>query len=361
MINSLEASMNGVVAHYIGSYQEGEDVTYSPTLLLIEEEELYNTLFKYFLTHFKEPDFFNFTFFSGEVELNPVYNFVANIFDDPSCLHEQSVKIARHLYEKSKHPNIKSGELYVSYFSNILVDDELVDAVGIFKSENKDSFLKLEQKDLNFHLTKESGINIGKLDKGCLIFNVEREKGFKICNIDHSNRNKEAQYWREEFLMISARSDDYHQTENYIKATKYFIKDRMVKEFDVDKTVEAEVLHRSQQYFKNNEKFNAIEYEEKVFKDNKVVESFKDYKQEYEDTRSTSLDDSFEISDYAVKKQSKVFKSIIKLDKNFHIYIHGDKNKILKGTDENGKKYYILYYDDENTITINHIIRRTKI
>ena len=58
--------------------------------------------------------------------------------------------------------------------------------------------------------------------------------------------------------------------------------------------------------------------------------------------------DAFEISDYAVKKQSRVFKSIIKLDKNFHIYVHGDKNKIEKGTDHEGRKYYILYYDDES-------------
>lgn len=348
MINHIEASMHGVVAHYIGNHNEGEDVTYSPSLLTIDDEELHEVLFKYFLTHFREPEFFNFTFTSGDVALNPVYNFVANIFDDPSCLHEQSVKIARHLYEKSKHPNIKSGELYIAYFSNVLVDDELVDAVGIFKSENKDLFLKLDKVGNSFHLSKESGTNIGKLDKGCLIFNTEREEGFKICNIDHSNRYKEAQYWREEFLTITARADDYHQTKNYIQATKHFIKDRMSKEFDTDKADEAAVMNRSQEYFKHNEKFDAIEYEERVFKDDKVVAAFQDYKQEYENTRSANLADAFDISEYAVKKQSNVFKSIIKLDKNFHIYIHGDKNKINKGTDDEGRKYYILYYDTEN-------------
>jgi hypothetical protein len=348
MINHIEATMENVAAHYIGNYNEGEDVIYSPSLLTIEDEALYDILIKYFITHFKEPEYFNFTFSSGEVALNPVYNFVANIFDDPSCLHEQSVKLARHLYEKSKHPNIKSGELYISYFKNVLVDDELVDAVGIFKSENKDLFLKLEKNGQAFHLLKDSGTNVGKLDKGCLIFNTEREDGFKICNIDHSNRYKEAQYWRDEFLMITPRSDDYHQTKNYIHATKHFIKERMSKEFDTDKSDEASVMNRSFEYFKNQEKFDAVEYETRVFKDDKVVEAFQDYKQEYQNTRSAALGDTFDISDYAVKKQSRVFKSIIKLDKNFHIYIHGDKNKIEKGTDHEGRKYYILYYDDES-------------
>lgn len=346
MINHLEATLDGVVAHYLGQYHDGEDILYSPALIDVSDEALYKTLFTYFLTHFKEPEFFNFTFSSGEVVLNPVYNFVANIFDDPSCLHEQSVKIARHLFEKSKHPNIKSGELYITYFSNILVDDEWVEAVGIFKSENKDLFLKLDTQ--NFRLLQEMGTNIGKLDKGCLIFNTERDLGFKICNIDHSNRYKEAQYWREDFLMIVPRSDDYHQTKNYIQVTKNFIKDRMHKEFDVDKGAEAVAMNRSFEYFKHAEKFDALEYETRVFKDDKVVEAFQEYKEAYQQERATTLFDQFEISDHAVKKQSRVFKSVIKLDKNFHIYVHGDKNKILKGTDTEGQKYYILYYQEEH-------------
>ncbi|MBK9733843.1 MAG: nucleoid-associated protein [Saprospiraceae bacterium] len=348
MINYIEASLDAVVAHYIGSHSEREDISYSKEVLTIEDEELYDVLFKFFLNHFKEPEYFNFTFSSGEVELNPVFNFVSNIFDDPGCIHEQSVKIARHLYEKSKHPNIKPGELYISYFSNIHIDNEIVDAVGIFKSENKDYFLKLNTNTPEFKLMKDIGTNIGKIDKGCLIFNCERDNGFKICNIDHSNRYKEAIYWREDFLMLKPRKDDYHQTTNYIQATKNFIKDRMAKEFDTDKMDEAAVMSRSFDYFKKQEKFDAVEYEERVFRDGKVVEAFKDYKQEYEGSRATALTDSFDISSYAVNKQSRIFKSIIKLDKNFHIYIHGDKNKILKGVDDEGKKYYMLYYDNED-------------
>ena len=114
------------------------------------------------------------------------------------------------------------------------------------------------------------------------------------------------------------------------------------------KAEEASVMRRSQDYFKHNEKFDIVEYEERVFKDGKVIEAFQDYKSEYESTKATSLDDRFDISDYAVKKHARVFKSIIKLDKNFHIYVHGDKNKILKGTDDDGKKYYILYYEEES-------------
>jgi hypothetical protein len=348
MINYSQSTLHGVVAHMIGNHNSGEDIKYSSSPLHIEDQELEKCLFNYFFNHFKDPEFYRFSFPTGEIELNPIYNFAANIFDDPSCLHEQSVKIARHLYEKSKHPNIKSGELYVAYFSDILIDDEMTDALVIFKSENKENFLQLRDGNEGFNLLLDNGIPTDKLDKGCIIFNTDRDEGFKICNIDHSNRYKEAQFWREEFLMITPAKDDYHMTKNYIQVTKNFIRERMPVEFDADKADEAAAMSRSFEYFKHNEKFDALEYEKKVFKDDKVVDAFKDYKEEFQNLKNATLFDEFDISDYAVKKQSRVFKSVIKLDKNFHIYVHGDKNKILKGQDDDGRKYYILYYENEN-------------
>ena len=56
---------------------------------------------------------------------------------------------------------------------------------------------------------------------------------------------------------------------------------------------------------------------------------------------------NFEISAHAVKKQARVFKSVLKLDKNFHIYIHGDRNKIEHGVDEQGRKFYKIFYEQE--------------
>ena len=59
------------------------------------------------------------------------------------------------------------------------------------------------------------------------------------------------------------------------------------------------------------------------------------------------LADDFDISDSAVKKQARTLKSVIKLDKNFHIYIHGNRNLIEQGEDKNGK-FYKVYYHEEN-------------
>ena len=59
----------------------------------------------------------------------------------------------------------------------------------------------------------EEGVNVNKLDKGCLIFNVNEEEGYKILLVD-SNRY-DTKYWTEQFLGIDALADDAFFTKKY--------------------------------------------------------------------------------------------------------------------------------------------------
>jgi hypothetical protein len=78
-----------------------------------------------------------------------------------------------------------------------------------------------------------------------------------------------------------------------------------------------------------------------------VIDSFNRYKSAYQQEHEIDIADDFTISESAVKKQARTLKSVIKLDKNFHIYIHGNRNLIAQGADENGK-FYKIYYQEEN-------------
>ena len=69
-------------------------------------------------------------------------------------------------------------------------------------------------------------------------------------------------------------------------------------------------------------------------------------RQEYEQDRDIRIEDEFGISDSAVKKQARSYKSVIKLDRNFHIYVHGNRNLLEQGEDEKGK-FYKVYYEEE--------------
>jgi hypothetical protein len=82
--------------------------------------------------------------------------------------------------------------------------------------------------------------------------------------------------------------------------------------------------------------------------DPNIIESFRNFDSHYRQENDIQLDDSFAISAQAVKKQARVFKSVLKLDKNFHIYIHGNREMIEHGVDENGRKYYKIYYENES-------------
>lgn len=347
MIHYQNARIEYAIVHTIGHAALGLPLKLSTQPLLLVPE-VHDMLLAYMVQNFKTPEFFQFTFSSGEVVLNPVYNFVANIFDNTDSVYEESIRICRLLHDCSQNPSIIPGEVIIAYITDILVEDQLVDAVGIFKVEGKVNFLTIESSLADIEILHHQGFNIDRLDKGCLIFNTHRDTGFKILNIDHINRNKEAQYWRDQFLNISSIQNDYNQTKEYIYLTKNFIKDNLAIS-DVPDTIQhAGIIKRCADYLTQNDRFEVDTFVSNVIKEPELIPAFQQYKAEYTALKQSELFDTFEISDIAVQKHKKVFKSVIKLDKNFHIYIHGDRSKINKGVDSEGKKYYMIYYDEES-------------
>ncbi|MDR2848851.1 MAG: nucleoid-associated protein, partial [Bacteroidales bacterium] len=226
---------------------------------------------------------------------------------------------------------------------------EEVDAVGLFKSESKETFLKVYPTTDNFEIESEDGININKLDKGCLVFNTEKENGYLVSVVDNLRQSGEAMYWRDNFLNISQRRDNFHQTEQCLDMCKQFVTERLPENFNVNKVDQADMLNKSIQFFKENDAFTLDAFTTQVMQQPEVIQSFKDYKDEYEADRNVTIDQEFDISDPAVKKQAKVYKSVIKLDKNFHIYVHGNRQLIEKGyDDERDMQFYKIFYKTES-------------
>ena len=128
---------------------------------------------------------------------------------------------------------------------------------------------------------------------------------------------------------------------------KNFVTKQLNEEFEVTKADQIDYLNRSVDYFKTNDTFDKQEFEKQVFADDNVIESFRTFDEAYRKNNEMVLMDSFDISAQAVKKQAKVFKSVLKLDKNFHIYIHGNRNLIEQGVEEDGRKFYKIYFKEE--------------
>jgi 37-kD nucleoid-associated bacterial protein len=348
MLDYTNCNIDKVSVHHIGNKTNEEDLVLSKSLLDISEDQLRDLLMRFFIFPMTSNELFSFTFTNEDFTLNPIYNFALQIFDEPKNFHKQSVNIAKHLYEVSNHSQIKSGDLFISYFKDIAVNGETVDAIGIFKSENRQAFLKLDTKGDIFSLNCDDGINIEKLDKGCLIFNSDRTNGLKICIVDKSNKSTEAQFWKDIFLMLRPCADAYHHTKQFLDITKNYVTKQLAEEFEVTKADQIDVLNRSMEYFKSHDTFDKNEFEKEVLQDTGIIKSFRKYDDEFRQENSIEIEDAFEISSQAVKKQARVFKTVLKLDKNFHIYIHGDKNMIEQGVDKDGRKYYKIYFDKES-------------
>ncbi len=345
MIDFTSVQLEQIAIHQVGNKLRDEGLKVSSENVDIEDSETRNYLLKYFLSPFDNNEVYNFTH-PSELNLNEIYFFVKKIFSNPDSLFENSVEIAKHLYEKSTHPKVNAGELCICYFKKCSLDGTTADAIGFFKSEGKDVFLKFDSVKSNFKIKHESGINVKKLDKGCLIFNIEKTNGFKVCVID-SNKSNDTQYWKSDFLNIKPATDDYHYTKDFLSITKNFVTKQLDEEFEVSKADKIDLLNRSVEYFKTRETFDKKEFEEEVFQDSGIIKSFRDFDNNYRQENEIENTDSFDISPQAVKKQARVFKSVLKLDRNFHIYIHGNRDLIEQGIDENGRKYYKIYYEEE--------------
>ena len=224
MINFENSEISNIVIHSVGNKFEGGTLSLSDNCFLPEDTDVLNLLKSYFLSAFKKDAYYNFLPYEEELMNNPVYASVTAMFNDEQEFYDQSVEIARHLFEQSNNPNIKSGELYIVHFHNCNIEEGVCDAIGIFKSETKDTFLKIVMNQNTYELVGESGINIKKLDKACIVFNVKPENGYKVCILDKTN-SKEAIYWTTDFLGLEPGDDSYFQTANYLDLCKNFVKD----------------------------------------------------------------------------------------------------------------------------------------
>lgn len=345
VFNIEEAVIEKIFLHHIGNKSAGESYYISKEETLVEAPILL-LLKEYFLRAFKSEEQYHFKH-DFDLNQNEVYSLVKKSFENPDSLAENSANLALHLYNKSDHPKIKAGEFYVVYFSGLWVNGETCDAIGLFKSENKDTFLEVELKHQQFDISSREGININKLDKGCLILNTHQEEGYLLSIVDNTNKSMEAQYWKDDFLNILIHNNSYHQTQQFLTLTKQFVTEHLPQEFEMNTTDKIDLLNRSVDYFKKQEHFEQEEFEELVFTNEEVIHSFRKFNENYQDEYAMEIAPQFDISPQAVKRQSRVFKSIIKLDKNFHIYIHGNKDLIEQGVDENGRKYYKIYYEEE--------------
>ena len=345
MINLYNAQIESLSIHRVGNKSRNENIFLSAQAFDLNDE-ITPLIKEYFLKPFREKEE-NYFRFHHEVDLefNPLYEMANAIFDNPQEVHVQSKKITSLLFEQSTHPHIKGGEVYIVYFENMLLDNEKTSAIGIFKSELKHDFLQFQEKGTVLEMIIQQGINLSKLDKGAIIFNRNREEGYKILSVD-SNRY-DTKYWLENFLGVDVLADENYNTKKYLKFCQNFAKDVVLPA--EDKKEEVMFMNRSVDYFAKNDDFEETSFLNSVLDNPDLIPEFKNYKTEKAPKYKIEDLTSFPISNSAVTAARKSIKNTINLDTNIQIkmdFINPESAAkfVEKGWDEEKQMYYYLVY-----------------
>ena len=345
MINLYNAQIESLSIHRVGNKSRNENIFLSGEPFQLNDE-ITPLVKEYFLKPFREKEENYYQFFhETDIEFNELYNLANQIFDKPADIHEVSKKITTLLFEQSSHPHIKSGEVYIAYFENMLLDNEKISAIGIFKSELKQDFLQFQEKGSVLEMNIQQGININKLDKGAIIFNKNREEGYKILSVD-SNKY-DTKYWLENFLGVDVLADDNFYTKKYLKFCQNFAKDVVFPA--EDKKQEVMFMNRSVDYFAKNDNFEETAFMNSVMDNPDLIPEFKNYKTEKAPKYKIEDLTEFPIANTAVTAARRSIKNEINLDTNIQIkldFINPESAEkfVEKGWDEEKQMYYYLVY-----------------
>ncbi|BDS08920.1 hypothetical protein NT6N_39600 [Oceaniferula spumae] len=285
----------------------------------------------------------------SSLELNEVYRYAATIFESKETLCEQGRKIARHLYNTSKHPNIKAGDLCVALVEDVLVDGDPLQAISIIKSESRVPFLEVTDADGNLQLVTHQGISPDKIDKGCLIVNCDKEGGFLVYTFDKTSSG--TNFWMRDFLGVKFRRDDDFMTKRYADMCVSFAKEGLPEEMGAEE--KCRVANQAIGYFEERDEFDLKHFREEALKEPEIIEKFDEFRGQQDEEDGAKLEETFTIDKKIARKAGNRFRSTIKLDSGVNLsfapaFKESDASVFERGfDDEKQMKYVKIYYQEE--------------
>ncbi|HIC32385.1 MAG TPA: nucleoid-associated protein, partial [Flavobacteriaceae bacterium] len=229
-------------------------------------------------------------------------------------------------------------------------NEMVIDAVGIFKIENKSNFFQTYLENNSYDVIVQKGINAKKLDKGCLILNTGDAEGKVVLTVD--NNNYDAAYWTDKFLNIKYADDYNSHTQNYISLCKEFSSEVIKTSYGSKER--NNFLAKTIDFFKENEVVNIERFKEEIFEEEKHIDLFESYKKDFEAEQNVVIRNQFDVSEKVLTKEKKKIKTDIKLDTHIQIKLDIDapdaaSEHLERGYDEDKKMhYYKVYFNAED-------------
>ena len=278
MFELSAARLSRLCIHLIDHESPSPQVQLSEKPFELVHNEVHDLVNTFMLSSFREvSDYKRFADRKDSYDDHVMYQLMSGFFDGSVSFYDMSTRAAQILLNASHHPGIKSGDLLIGLIEDIAYGDELIDAVAIIKSEQKQDFLKLLYDESNYDVLADKGISIDHLDKGCMIFNTRKADGFVVASKDKTAKNADAQYWNDAFLRIEYLDDAFHLTEQYLNMAQTYVSHQLGSDFEMNKGEQLGVLAEAGQFFKSNHSYDEGKFQDEVLGGRPdVIESFQD-------------------------------------------------------------------------------------
>lgn len=198
MLDVSSARVTHCVVHRVGNRlrEEGCELSQQEVRGTVE---LHGTLLRHYLAPLaKLGEDFEF-YHESDVSLNAAMQFSTRILVDAGKFLSVSQSIAKHLYSVSTHPGIAEGEFIAILFQDVRVNGAPHSALGLYKIEQRETFLDVERSNDSINLIELNGIPVTSIQKGVLI--VDNDVGIFV----KESGGQQTKYWTELFLKARPR------------------------------------------------------------------------------------------------------------------------------------------------------------
>ena len=203
-------------ASWVGNKNRYEGVVIPKQTMIALNDVAEELILTSMLKSFEKTEEFFYFHHEEDVSNHPIFQVCATVFQEPDTLMEQAAKLAQMLYEHCENPKVQGGEFFVAYFEDLMLQGEPTNAIGLWKIQSKEPYLKSERTAESFSISTLEGISTGKPEVAALIFNMDETEGYRICAIDSVSKKDERSFWKDEFLRLRPIEDNYFNTRHYI-------------------------------------------------------------------------------------------------------------------------------------------------
>lgn len=340
MINLNEINIRQIGIHYL--HKEPEKVVISEQPVTPSSDDMVKKLIIGLYHKFSLEVPYEFSN-SGTDQSHGASNLIQQNLNQQRSFQEISVELADLYLESYEAGNLKAGYLILLELENIMIDDIACSGVGILRSHESEEFLSPRRMNQSIDIDVLQGVSLKNLEINCLIVHEDSTKNaqvfFKNTGIGFKNN-----FFMDQYLKVVPIINEYHHTQGQINMYKSFVENEMDSKIE-----KLNKINDSIQYLNQHDNFQISDFEEEVIKDPETIGSFQEFRQNFSDENNIELSDDFIISRNAVKNNTRYVRNVIKLDKNFHVYVHGNRQYIVKGYDEEKDLYYYqIYFKEES-------------